>query len=188
MAVIGLSIPSITIAPLLNGHVGLVGLTFKPVSISVRNAVMLEVNQVIFNSNVNINPVSFEAVNPLGGIIYRQDNNEGTPYLKETTGGDAIANDSFQFISLTSNNFAFFTKDALFTLCQISSNLIFSGAEYTPGMVAYSGSGIAGAYGTLKVEVDRGNLKIINDDNTDNQKIPAAIVGTPCPPSWDPFN
>jgi len=184
MAFIGLSIPSRTIASLLNSHSDLIGLTFKPANIIVGNAVTLEVNKVIFDSSVNIDPVSFIGVDSIEGTIYREDNNGGAPYLKPT-GGNAIINDRFQYISLTSNNFAFFTKDALFTLGKISANLIFSGAAIKPGLMAYPNSGITGEYGSLKVEVDRGDLKIISG-NKDNM-IPAAIVGTPCPPHWDPF-
>jgi len=187
MAFIGLAIPNIAIENLVTGT-GIIGLTIKPSNIVAGNAVMLEVNQVVYNSNLNSDPISFNPVEPLEGTIYREDNNGGAPYLKRTTGGDAVMNDRFQFFSLSSTNFAYFSKDNLVLLSTISKNLIFSGAAYKPGLVAYANSGISGDYGTLKAEVDRTDMILNAGSQSGNKKIPAAILGNPCPPAWDPFN
>jgi len=166
---------------------GIIGLTFKPSPIVAGNAVTLEVNQVIYDSSLSTDPISFNSVDPLAGNVYREDYNGGAPYLNRTTSGDAITNDRFQFISLSSINFAYFSKDALVFLGKISKNIIFSGAAYKPGLVAYANSGISGDYGTLKVEVDRENMILKSGSQSGNQKIPAAITGEPCPPTWNPF-
>ena len=184
MAFIGLSLPSNTLLNLLTGNSTLIGLTMKPLPISAGNPVLVEVNKVIFDPNVDVDPVTFIPVEPLGGIVYREFAGSGLPYLKNTLIGNAIPEDEFQFISSMPNNFTFFSRDAILTLEQISTHVVISGANYTPGLVAYDNSGISGNFGLLKMEVSRmkGHLKIKNGSN--DNLIPSTIIGPPCPPHW----
>lgn len=165
-----------------SGNNVLIGLVFKlkelvdgaPVEFGVRRAIR------ILNANSDI--VEFSGETIVSGEVYRESGNN----LEPTGSPNYTAGDEIQFNGSTPDaNFWYFSADAVDTLLAVSNKVIVSGSGYQPGTWAYPPNNVGNKYGSLKMEVNRTDLRI-NPGNKDNQ-IPAAIAAHPCPPNWKPF-
>ncbi len=181
---IGLSYTSAQMSDMLDsagkGKV-LLGLVFKPV-IST-NSIEFKIQRAIRTLNADIDPIEFVPVpnpQPQKKKLYRENNG----VLKPAQNPDHYqTGDQLEYFD-SNFNFSFFYAGAISALIAISERVIISGADIHSGMMAFPPKGLAKRNGTLKMEIDKESLKIRK--GVREEQIPAAIIGTPCPPWWRP--
>lgn len=158
----------------------LLGLVFKPVTST--NSIEFEIQRAIRTLNADIDPIEFVPVNPqpTKERLYREDNG----ILKPAQNPDHYqSGDQLEYFD---SNFSFFYAGAISALIAISERVIISGADIHSGMMAFPPKGLAKRNGTLKMEIDKENLRGNIGSGSRLEQIPAAIIGTPCPPWWRP--